>query len=169
VFDVGVILTIASFANLAASFFSGRITRAYGMKMPLFSAILFSAVLVAIMPLSTSMVVLLAIMTLIGITSGFFGQSIAWAAEQIEEKVKKKEIAESVANGGPALGVHSHVTRGIGFNRMIGDIGLILGPLFVGYFVSAFSSNPLLWLVAFGSTSAVLAAASLLILGSGKR
>lgn len=169
VFDVGVILTIASFANLAASFFSGRITRAYGMKMPLFAAILFSAVLVAIMPLSTSMLVLLAIMTLIGISSGFFGQSIAWAAEQIEEKVKKKETAESVANGGPGLGVHSHVTRGIGFNRMIGDIGLILGPLFVGYLVSAFSSNPLLWLVAFGSTSAVLAAASLLILGSGKR
>jgi hypothetical protein len=52
---------------------------------------------------------------------------------------------------------------------MIGDVGLILGPLFVGYFVSVFSSNPLLWLVAFGSTSAVLAAASLLILGSGRR
>jgi hypothetical protein len=29
------------------------------------------------------MLYLLAIVTLIGITSGFFGQSIAWAAEQI--------------------------------------------------------------------------------------
>ena len=45
--------------------------------------------LVAIIPLSTSMVYLLVIITLIGITSGFFGQSIAWVAEQIEEKVKR--------------------------------------------------------------------------------
>jgi MFS family permease len=163
VFDVGIILTMASLANLISSFFSGRVTQMYGMQKPLFAAILISGVLVAIIPLSTSMFYLLAIITLIGITSGFFGQSIAWAADQIEEKVKRN----GKMNGDVvALGVQSHVTRGIGFNRMIGDLGLILGPLFVGYFISIFSKDPLLWFVSFGSTSAVLALVSFLILGT---
>jgi MFS family permease len=162
VFDIGIILTMASLANLISSFFSGRLTQMYGMQRPLFAAILISGVLVAIIPLSTSMIYLLLIITLIGITSGFFGQSIAWAAEQIEEKVKR--IGKT--NCDVPVGVQSHVTRGIGFNRMIGDLGLILGPLFVGYFISIFSEDPLLWFISFGSTSAVLTLVSFLILGT---
>jgi DHA1 family bicyclomycin/chloramphenicol resistance-like MFS transporter len=160
VFDMGIILTMASLANLISSFFSGRLTQVYGMQKPLFAAILISGVLVAVIPLSTSVVYLLVIVTLIGITSGFFGQSIAWAAEQIEEKVKR--IGKM--NYEVALGVQSHVTRGIGLNRMIGDLGLIFGPLFIGYFITVFSNNPLRWFISFGSTSAVLVLASFLIL-----
>lgn len=159
VFDVGVILTVASASNLASSFFSGRITEMYGMQKPLFAAILASAALVAVIPLATSMVFLLAIMTLMGVSSGFFGQSLAWAAEQIEEKVKRKQNENGVA-----LGIHSHVTRGIGFNRMIGDFGLVLGPLFVGYVISTFTGNPMMWFISYGLTSAVLGAVSFLIL-----
>ena len=165
VFDMGIILTMASLANLISSFFSGRLTQVYGMQKPLFAAILISGVLVAVIPLSTSVVYLLVIVTLIGITSGFFGQSIAWAAEQIEEKVKR--IGKM--NYEVALGVQSHVTRGIGLNRMIGDLGLILGPLFIGYFITIFSNNPLLWFISFGSTSAVLVLASFLILSTKAR
>jgi MFS family permease len=165
VFDMGIILTLASLANLISSFFSGRLTQVYGMKKPLFAAILISGMLVAVIPFSTSMVYLLVIITLIGITSGFFGQSIAWAAEQIEEKVKR--IGKT--NYQVALGVQSHVTRGIGFNRMIGDLGLILGPLFIGYFITIFSNDPLLWFISFGSTSGVLVLASFLILSSKAR
>ena len=162
VFDMGIILTMASLANLISSFFSGRLTQSYGMQKPLFGAILISGLLVAIIPLSTSMVYLLVVVTLIGITSGFFGQSIAWAAEQIEEKVKR--IGKT--NFKVALGVQSHVTRGIGFNRMIGDLGLILGPLFVGYFITVFSKDPMVWFISFGSTSGVLVLASFVILGT---
>lgn len=165
VFDMGIILTMASLANLISSFFSGRLTQVYGMQKPLFAAILISGMLVAVIPLSTSVVYLLVIVTLIGITSGFFGQSIAWAAEQIEEKVKR--IGKM--NYELALGVQSHVTRGIGLNRMIGDVGLILGPLFIGYFITIFSNNPLLWFISFGSTSAVLVLASFLILSTKAR
>jgi len=165
VFDMGIILTVAALANLISSFFSGRLTQVYGMQKPLFAAILISGMLVAVIPLSTSVVYLLVIVTLIGITSGFFGQSIAWAAEQIEEKVKR--IGKM--NYELALGVQSHVTRGIGLNRMIGDVGLILGPLFIGYFITIFSNNPLLWFISFGSTSAVLVLASFLILSTKAR
>jgi MFS transporter, DHA1 family, solute carrier family 18 (vesicular amine transporter), member 1/2 len=161
VFDIGIILTMASLANLISSFFSGRFTELYGMRIPLFAAILISGILVALIPFSTSMMYLLAIITLIGITSGFFGQSIAWAAEQIEEKVKR--IGKM--NYKVAVGVQSHVTRGIGFSRMIGDLGLILGPLFIGYFISTFTNDPLLWVISFGSTSMVLVLVSFLIVG----
>ncbi|HEY3094415.1 MAG TPA: MFS transporter [Nitrososphaera sp.] len=162
VFDVGIILTMTSIANLVSSFFSGRLTQMYGMQKPLFAAILSSAILVAVIPLSTSMVFLLVVVTLIGVTSGFFGQSIVWAAEQIEEKVKRKDMKAV----GPALGVQSHVTRGIGFNRMIGDIGLVLGPLFVGYTISSFAGDSLMWFISFGLTSAVLGIVSFLVLGT---
>jgi MFS family permease len=133
----------------------------YGMQKPLFAAILASAALVALTPFATSMVFLLAIMTLMGVTSGFFGQSLAWAAEQIEEKVRRKQFGN-----GTALDIQSHVTRGIGFNRMIGDLGLVLGPVFVGYVISAFTGNPLMWFISYGLTSAVLGAVSLSILGT---
>jgi MFS family permease len=165
VFDMGIILTLASLANLISSFFSGRLTQVYGMQKPLFAAILISGVLVAVIPFSTSMLYLLVIITLIGITSGFFGQSIAWAAEQIEEKVRR--IGKM--NYQIALGVQSHVTRGIGFNRMIGDLGLILGPLYIGYFITIFSNDPRIWFISFGSTSAVLVLASFLILSTKAR
>ncbi len=164
VFDVGIILTAASLANLAASYFSGRVTRIYGMKKPLFAAILFSALLTATIPLTTSFGQLLVIMMLMGVSSGFFGQSIAWAAEQIEARVRKVgAIGISSEIGSPA-GLQSHLTRGIGFNRMIGDLGLILGPLFVGFVVSMFSSDPMSWFIAFGATSVVIGITSLLII-----
>ncbi|HJS81861.1 MAG TPA: MFS transporter [Nitrososphaera sp.] len=164
-FDVGAILTAASLANLAASYFSGRLTRLYGMGKPLFAAIMSSAVLVALIPFSTNAWQLLVIMMLIGVSSGFFGQSIAWAAEQIETKVRGSRTTETKDNRN-RLEIGSHVTRGIGINRMIGDIGLILGPLFVGYLVSLFSSDPAAWFISFGMTSVTLGLVSLFILRS---
>ena len=161
-FDVGILLTMASLANLVSSFFSGRITQVYGMQKTLFVAILSSAALVFAIPLSTSTFHLLGIVTLLGITSGFFGQSIAWAAEQIEEKVKRG----SETGVGPGLGADSHLMRGIGLNRMIGDLGLVVGPLFVGFLVTAFTDHSMLWVITFGASSAVLAAISFLILGT---
>jgi MFS family permease len=162
-FDVGAILTAASLANLAASYFSGRLTNLYGMRKPLFAAILSSAILVALIPFSASAIHLLVIMMLIGLSSGFFGQSIAWAAEQIEGKVRSSAAAVA-RDGRNRMEIGSHLTRGIGINRMIGDIGLILGPLFVGYLVSLFSSDPLAWFMSFGMTSVVLGLASLFVL-----
>jgi MFS family permease len=160
-FDVGGILTAASLANLGASYFSGRLTTIYGMRKPLFVAIMLSAVLVAVIPISSSALQLLLIMMLIGVSSGFFGQSIAWAAEQIEAKAK---LLEDSADSYNALGIQSHLTRGIGINRMIGDMGLIIGPIFVGYVVLLLSKEPVVWLVSFGTSSLFLGLSSLAIL-----
>jgi hypothetical protein len=62
--------------------------------------------------------------------------------------------------------MQSHVTRGIGFNRMIGDLGLVLGPIFIGYFISIFSKDPNIWFISFGLTSVVLGLISFLIAGT---
>lgn len=165
VFDVGAILTAASLANLVTSYFSARLTRRFGMRRTLFGAIMFSAVLVAMIPLADSTAVLLVVMTLIGMSSGFFGQSIAWAAEQIESRVK--DARDQSQKTGIDIGVSSHVTRGIGINRMVGDSGLILGPLFVGYLVSLFSGNPVSWFLSFGMTAVSLGLIFLLVLRLG--
>jgi MFS family permease len=165
IFDVGVILTAASLANLGASYLSGRITQRFGMKKPLFAAIMSSAILVALVPFATSSLDLLGIMMLVGVSSGFFGQSIAWAAEQIEAKARQQRVVATKKNGS-TIAIRSHVIRGIGINRMIGDIGLILGPLFVGYLVSMLSSDPRVWMVSFGATGIALALCSLAILRS---
>ena len=88
VFDMGIILTMASLANLISSFFSGRLTQVYACKSPYLGNLNFR-----IASCNHSIINInglpAVIITLIGITSGFFGQSIAWAAEQIEEKVKR--------------------------------------------------------------------------------
>lgn len=162
-FDVGAILTVASLANLVTSYFSGRITMMYGMRKTLFAAIVFSAALVCIIPLSTSALELLVIMTLVGVTSGFFGQTIAWAAEQIEDRVRN---ANTKSSDNDARTIGSHVTRGIGINRMIGDAGLILGPLFVGFLVSLFVADPIVWFVSFGLTGLLLGIISIIVLRS---
>ena len=75
---------------------------------------------------------MLILVILLGITSGFFGQSVAWAAEKVEEKVKK--YVNNTKNSNHPI-TSSFIIKGIGFNRMIGDAGLILGPLIVGYIV----------------------------------
>lgn len=169
VFDVGAILTAASLANLGASYFSGRLTQAYGMRRPLFAAIMSSAVLVSVIPLTSTTLQLMAVMMLMGVSSGFFGQSIAWAAEQIEAKARRQrqqQQQQAISATRSGLALRSHVTRGIGINRMIGDVGLILGPLFVGYLVSLFTGMASLWTISFGITSVVLAMTSLWILRS---
>lgn len=128
-FEVGLILTVASLANLVTSFVSGRLTTRYGMQRLLVAVILLSAALVAVMPFVTMWVVLLTIMALVGATSGFFGQSVAWAADQIEEKTKGLGAKPQAKATGALGGVHSQVAKGMGFNRMVADISLVAGPL----------------------------------------
>jgi MFS family permease len=154
VVSVGFIFTLASVANLLASFFSGKLTDRYGMKWPLIISILVASFIIIIIPFTTLMIQMLILVIILGITSGFFGQSVAWAAEKVEEKVKK-----SINNNNKNrnyLHTSSFVTKGIGFNRMIGDAGLILGPLIVGYIIMIMKNQNFVWVVSFVTVSVVL-------------
>jgi MFS transporter, DHA1 family, multidrug resistance protein len=169
VFEVGLILTVASLANLITAFVSGRLTTRYGLQRSLVAVIFLSAALVAAIPFVTTWIVLVAIMALVGAASGFFGQSVAWAADQIEEKVRGIRTKTQSKNTGALAGMHSQVAKGMGVNRTIADMGLVVGPLFVGYMISAFSGSQIMWAASFGASAAVIAGAALFLLASGKR
>lgn len=154
VVSVGFIFTSASVANLLASFFSGKLTDRYGMKWPLIISILVASFIIIIIPFTTLMIQMLILVIILGITSGFFGQSVAWAAEKVEEKVKKS--INSNNKNSNYLHTSSFVTKGIGFNRMIGDAGLILGPLIVGYIIMIMKNQNFVWVVSFVTVSVVL-------------
>ena len=154
VISVGFIFTSASIANLLASFFSGKLTDRYGMKWPLIISILVASFIIIIIPFTDSMIQILILVIILGITSGFFGQSVAWAAEKVEEKVKKS--INSNNKNSNYLHTSSFVTKGIGFNRMIGDAGLILGPLIVGYIIMIMKNQNFVWVVSFVTVSVVL-------------
>jgi MFS family permease len=153
VISVGFIFTSASIANLLASFFSGKLTDRYGMKWPLIISILVASFIIIIIPFTDSMIQILILVIILGITSGFFGQSVAWAAEKVEEKVKR---SINHTNNSNPLHTNSFVTKGIGFNRMIGDAGLILGPLIVGYIIVIMKNQNFVWVVSFVTVSVVL-------------
>jgi MFS family permease len=153
VISVGFIFTSASIANLLASFFSGKLTDRYGMKWPLIISILVASFIIIIIPFTDSMIQILILVIILGITSGFFGQSVAWAAEKVEEKVKR---SINHTNNSNHLHTSSFVTKGIGFNRMIGDAGLILGPLIVGYIIVIMKNQNFVWVVSFVTVSVVL-------------
>jgi MFS family permease len=154
VVSVGFIFTLASVANLFASFFSGKLTDRYGMKWPLIISILVASFIIIIIPFTTLMIQMLILVIILGITSGFFGQSVAWAAEKVEEKVKKSINTNN--KNSSHLRTSSFVTKGIGFNRMIGDAGLILGPLIVGYIIMIMKNQNFVWVVSFVTVSVVL-------------
>lgn len=155
VVSVGFIFTSASMANLLSSFFSGKLTGKYGMKWPLIISILVASFIIVVIPFITSMIQMLILVILLGITSGFFGQSVAWAVEKVEEKAKKSAIITRNKNS-EYLHTNSFVTKGIGFNRMIGDTGLILGPLIVGYIITIMKNQTFVWIVSFATVSVVL-------------
>ena len=152
VVSVGFIFTSASVANLLASFFSGKLTDRYGMKWPLIISILVASFIIIIIPFTTLMIQMLILVIILGFTSGFFGQSVAWAAEKVEERVKKSINRNNDSN----LHARSFVTKGIGFNRMIGDVGLILGPLIVGYIIMIMKNQNFVWIISFVTVSVVL-------------
>lgn len=153
VVSVGFIFTSASVANLLASFFSGKLTDRYGMKWPLIISILVASFIIIIIPFTTLMIQMLILVIILGFTSGFFGQSVAWAAEKVEERVKNSINRNTDSN---YLHARSFVTKGIGFNRMIGDVGLILGPLIVGYIIMIMKNQNFVWIISFVTVSVVL-------------
>lgn len=94
---------------------------------------------------------------------------MAWAAEQIEEKSKGIGSKIPPRGTGALAGMHSQVAKGMGFNRAVSDMGLMAGPLFVGYMISAFSASDLVWAISFGATAAVISGVALFLLATGRK
>jgi MFS family permease len=186
--EVGTIFTVASMASLVSAFFASRLTSRFGMRGPIAASMLLASMLVAIVPHMQGMVHLLVVFTLVGLASGFFGQSVAWAANIVEEKVKKREqlaARQDDANGDKRHAVKdtssllphhrhyhhdddsndNHLAKGLGFNRMMGDAGLIAGPLACGFLFSLSGGGNAEWTVPFLIIGAVLMSTSIALAG----
>lgn len=180
--EVGIIFTVASMASLVAAFFASRLTSRFGMRGPIAASMLFSSMLVVIVPYMQEMTHLLIVFMLVGLASGFFGQSVAWAANIVEERLRKRQeqLAASqggrvddkmhIANDAPISyddnGHHyHHLAKGLGFNRMFGDLGLIAGPLACGFLFSVFRGGNAEWTLSFLTIGIILASTSVALAG----
>lgn len=110
--NIGIVLTVAAVATALLTFPSGWLSDKVGRKIPIMGCLFLSAVAVLLLPLQTGLVGLLGIMALYGLATGLQGSIAAWPAD-IAPKEK--------------LGTY------MGVYRVLGDIGMVIGPLAVTY------------------------------------
>lgn len=109
---IGILLTVAAIVTSMFTFPSGWLSDKVGRKKPMMTCLFLSAIAVLLIPLQKSLGGLFAIMVFYGFATGIQGSIAAWPADV------------APANKlGAAMGVY----------RVIGDIGMILGPVTVTY------------------------------------
>jgi DHA1 family multidrug resistance protein-like MFS transporter len=109
---IGLLLTMAAVVTSLLTFPSGWLSDKVGRKRPIMSCLFLSAIAVLLIPLQTSLGGLLGIMAFYGLASSLQGSIAAWPAD-VAPKGKL----------GTSMGVF----------RVIGDIGMVLGPITVTY------------------------------------
>jgi DHA1 family multidrug resistance protein-like MFS transporter len=124
---IGLVLTVAAIVTAALSFPSGWLSDRVGRKKPIMTCLFLSAVAVLLIPLQKSMGSLAGIMAFYGFATGLQGSIAAWPAD-VSPKGKL----------GTAMGVY----------RVIGDIGMVLGPIAVTY-VTAYTGQSIITFLPF--------------------
>jgi DHA1 family multidrug resistance protein-like MFS transporter len=126
-YKIGLVLTVAAIVTAALSFPSGWLSDRIGRKKPIMTCLFLSAVAVLLIPLQKSMGSLAGVMAFYGFATGLQGSIAAWPAD-VAPKGKL----------GTAMGVY----------RVIGDIGMVLGPIAVTY-LTAYTGQSLITFVPF--------------------
>jgi MFS family permease len=109
---IGVIMMVAAILTSLLAFPSGWLSDKIGRKKPIMACLLLSTLSVLLVPLQTSLGGLIGIMALYGLATGLQGSIAAWPAD-VAPKGKL----------GTSMGVY----------RVIGDLGMVLGPIAVTY------------------------------------
>jgi MFS family permease len=109
---IGLLLTVAAVFTSLCVFPSGWLSDKVGRKKPIMSCLFLSGMAVLLIPSLESFSGLLGIMIFYGVASGLQGSIAAWPAD-----VAPKDKL------GTSMGVY----------RVIGDIGMVLGPVTVTY------------------------------------
>jgi DHA1 family multidrug resistance protein-like MFS transporter len=117
---IGIALTVAAVATTLVTFPSGWLSDRVGRKIPIIGCLLLSAAAVLIVPSQSGLGGLTGVMALYGLATGLQGSIAAWPADVAPpEKL------------GTYMGVY----------RVIGDLGLVLGPITVSYIAGSESST----------------------------
>jgi MFS family permease len=109
---IGILLTVAAVATAISTFPSGWLSDRVGRKRPMMACLFLSGIAVLIIPSQESWVGLMGIVACYGLAAGLQGSMAAWPAD--------------VATKG-RLGIS------MGVYRVMGDIGMVLGPITVTY------------------------------------
>lgn len=110
--SLGLALTSAALANLFSTLIVGRFSDRFGRKMPMITGYLTSAASAFLLAASSNLESFFLYMIVYGLATGVWGQTSAWAAD-----IAPKERIGTV----------------MGINRMMGDLGFVVGPLALGY------------------------------------
>ncbi len=110
--SLGLVLTSAALANLFSTLIIGRLSDRLGRKAPMVFSYLVSAFAAILLASSVNLETFLLYALVYGLATGAWGQTSAWAAD-----VGPKERMGTV----------------MGVNRMVGDLGFVIGPLALGY------------------------------------
>jgi DHA1 family multidrug resistance protein-like MFS transporter len=117
--QIGILLTVAAVVTSLLAYPSGWLSDRIGRRWPIMSCLFLSALSVVLIPLQTNLIGLVPIMVLYGFATGLQGSIAAWPADIAPE-----------GKLGTAMGIY----------RVIGDIGMFLGPITVSY-VADYTGN----------------------------
>ncbi|OGN97640.1 MAG: hypothetical protein A2Z77_04565 [Chloroflexi bacterium RBG_13_51_36] len=109
---IGIVLTVAAIVTSVCSFPSGWLSDKVGRKKPIMACLFLSGIAVLLIPSQGSLAGLTGIMAFYGLATGLQGSIAAWPAD-VAPKGKL----------GTSMGIY----------RVMGDIGLVLGPITVTY------------------------------------
>ncbi len=110
--SLGLVLASAALANLFSTIIIGRLSDRLGRKVPMVTSYLLSAFAAFLLASSANLETFFLYALIYGLATGAWGQTSAWAAD-----VGPKERMGTV----------------MGANRMMGDLGFVIGPLALGY------------------------------------
>jgi MFS family permease len=109
---IGILLTVAAVVTSLCTFPSGWLSDRVGRKKPIMACLFLSGIAVLLIPLQESLAGLMGIMAFYGFATGLQGSIAAWPAD-----VAPKDKL------GTSMGAY----------RVMGDIGMVLGPITVTY------------------------------------
>jgi MFS family permease len=109
---IGILLTVAAVATAVCTFPSGFLSDRIGRKKPIMTCLFLSGIAALLIPLQGSLNSLIGVMVFFGLSTGLQGSIAAWPAD-----VAPKDKL------GTSMGVY----------RVMGDIGMVLGPITVSY------------------------------------
>lgn len=109
---IGIVLTVAAIVTSVCSFPSGWLSDKVGRKKPIMACLFLSGIAVLLIPWQGSLAGLTGIMAFYGLATGLQGSIAAWPAD---------------------VAPRGKLGTSMGIYRVMGDIGLVLGPITVTY------------------------------------
>lgn len=141
---IGILLTVAAITTAVFTFPFGWLSDRIGRKIPIMSCLFMSSLAVVLIRWQDSISALIPIMALYGFATSLQGSIAAWPADVApQDKL------------GTAMGVY----------RVIGDIGMVIGPITVSY-VAGYSGNRTITFLPFLIPAILAFTTGLLLIGA---